>query len=718
MEVDQFPVQEMGGVLKEVSNTYKPYMEKIYQSDPELQLKGLKEIRDFVIGNNRQKSNFIVLGVITRTIYLMNLPETEMKIKIQCAVILGSLALGTEENIKSLLHYNNNTLQTLAAGLEENDQAYYETCLRCIRSIALSKSPTAHQAVINQLPNVIAVILDRVDWSNTTQECTCEIINACCKMAKQQQLFSDYGAVKIICSLATSNKHRIRLRATQALASLCYKNPSISHQVFVDNPYDIREILFKMVSRTEKDDIQLNAACCLTNIYRSEMDWDGVESSFKIFIQRTVAPCLVRMCDVQQSCKQRILAANTVAYLMQTEPVLQHLIYNCEHFTVKLESYLKPLTFDDNKIHPESLRKFKEDAANHDLLMASAFLAYAALLSNDEELRKNVASDQLVKRLVEALDNKLEEVRIASLQCLLSLSRSIQVLRTFFENQEVWQVVAKLTMEDNLSDAETSAVCALLSNLLLEFSPSKSQLLEEKVLDKVFQWCKAPATVDIRRNALYALTNVTFKSNTPEHHEIDEKIPTDILELIGHDTLQVLVLSDDQITKIKTLDLIFNMIALLPPQQTEVMMAKHGDLIIKLLMMILERPLAATQQEVDDKQGESASVFCASLRVVRNIVENEADLLKFIRELIVPKVIDKLIEFCNCTRSELVNEAVNCLCSFITVGDDQEFNYKRLNMLRSKPVIETLEHCIKIQQFIYSPEKIKEAMQFMRGMNY
>jgi len=45
---------------------YQPYVEKLFHTDPSVILEGLKQIQNFVIGNNKQKTNFIVLHTVPR----------------------------------------------------------------------------------------------------------------------------------------------------------------------------------------------------------------------------------------------------------------------------------------------------------------------------------------------------------------------------------------------------------------------------------------------------------------------------------------------------------------------------------------------------------------------------------------------------------------------------------------------------------------------------
>ena len=124
-----------------------------------------------------------------------------------------------------------------------------------------------------------------------------------------------------------------------------------------------------------------------------------------IFTMQTM-PCLVRMCEPGRDSNERIIGARTIAHLVESELRLQKLAYICEQFPEKLDSFFQRrgfITFDN-----------KQSDASHknisDHLKTSAFLAYAAILSNDEDLRKCITSDFLVRRLIEGLDNDKEEV--------------------------------------------------------------------------------------------------------------------------------------------------------------------------------------------------------------------------------------------------------------------------------------------------------------------
>ena len=82
-----------------------------------------------------------------------------------------------------------------------------------------------------------------------------------------------------------------------------------------------------------------------------------------------------------------------------------------------------------------------------------------------------IESESTMDHVVSGLEDKKSLVRLAAVRCLHSLSRSVQQLRTSFQDTAVWKPLMKLIQEanDDMMTVGSSALC----NLLLEFSPSK-----------------------------------------------------------------------------------------------------------------------------------------------------------------------------------------------------------------------------------------------------
>lgn len=160
----------------------------------------VSDMKNAVIGNNKQKTNLIVLGAVPRSVpthilsfplfptfcdyskwyqspltvclftgyrllYLLQQSSSSLELRRECSVVLGSLAMGTENNIKSLVdcHIIPALLQGCSAhtcleiptgevsnvraieglcfvltGLLCPDLIYIEACLRCLRTVFIS----------------------------------------------------------------------------------------------------------------------------------------------------------------------------------------------------------------------------------------------------------------------------------------------------------------------------------------------------------------------------------------------------------------------------------------------------------------------------------------------------------------------------------------------------------------------------------------------------
>uniref|UniRef100_H2ZAU6 Armadillo repeat-containing protein 8 n=1 Tax=Ciona savignyi TaxID=51511 RepID=H2ZAU6_CIOSA len=310
-----------------------------------------------------------------------------------------------------------------------------------------------------------------------------------------------------------------------------------------------------MLSQGEPIQTQLLAAKCITYIYRS----GAVHDLSDKVIYKKVLPCLVRMCDESRDIEERLVGARTLAYLIEDEPKLQRHALICEQLPKKLEAYFR---------HPAA-------ADTQD----SVFLAYAALLSNDEDMRKIVCNDALLQHLVQALDNTCSEVRIASLICLLSLSRSVQILRTTFEDSEVWKAVLKpLSLTDPMALKETITASSLLCNLLLEFSPCKSKLVAANILQSLKRWCECDGSIDLKRNAVWALCSLTFQAEL--------KLKMDVMTMLSHDVMFSLLTSPDYDVVTKTLGILNNV--LVNKEHASTVMALFGDTVMQACVVVME----------------------------------------------------------------------------------------------------------------------------------
>jgi hypothetical protein len=138
-------------------------------------------------------------------------------------------------------------------------------------------------------------------------------------------------------------------------------------------------------------------------------------------------------------------------------------------------------------------------------MKSAAFKVFSALGANDEEIRKRIAeTENLMPSLVSALDDPNPELRKSAIRFLLSLSRSVQLLRTTFQDHPMWKPLLNI-----LTNPETPVDIMLLAssamcNLLLEFSPSKELILENGAVKLLCELTRKKES-DLRLNGVWGL---------------------------------------------------------------------------------------------------------------------------------------------------------------------------------------------------------------------
>ncbi|KAG8559015.1 hypothetical protein GDO81_017216 [Engystomops pustulosus] len=469
-------------------------------------------MKNAVIGNNKQKANLIVLGAVPRLLYLLQQETSSIELKTECAVVLGSLSMGTENNVKSLLDCH--IIPALLQGLLSADIRFIEACLRCLRTIFTS--PVTPVELLYTDATVIPHLMLLLSRSLHSQEYICQIFAHCCKAPDHQTILFNHGVVQNIAHLLTSVSYKVRMQALKCFSVLAFDNPQVSMtlvNVLVDGEL-LPQIFVKMLQRDKPIEMQLTAAKCLTYMCRA----GSIRTDDNCIVLKTL-PCLVRMCNKERLLEERVEGAETLAYLIEPDVELQRIASITDHLISMLADYFKypssVSAITDIKRHHETELSDTEDAdsrgaidesqctaafltfplsqmtqqtqlvsaatseekLDHDLkhaheLRQAAFKLYASLGANDEDIRKKIIeAEHMMDRIVNGLSETSVKVRLAAVRCLHSLSRSVQQLRTSFQDHAVWKPLMKVLQ--NAPDDILVVASSTLCNLLLEFSPSK-----------------------------------------------------------------------------------------------------------------------------------------------------------------------------------------------------------------------------------------------------
>ncbi|XP_077071202.1 armadillo repeat-containing protein 8 isoform X1 [Siphateles boraxobius] len=553
-------------VLSEVTATSRHYVDRLFDPDPQNVLQGVIDMKNAVIGNNKQKANLIVLGAVPRLLYLLQQSSSSLELRTECAVVLGSLAMGTENNIKSLVDCH--IIPALLQGLLCSDLIFIEACLRCLRTVFIS--PVTPVQLLYTDPTVIPHLMSLLSRSQHTQEYITQIFAHCCKTPEHQTVLFNHGAIQNIAPLLISPSYKVRMQALKCFSVLAYENAQVSMtlvNVLVDGE-QLSQVFVRMMQRDKPIEMQLTAAKCLTYMCRA-----GAVSTDDGCVVLKTLPCLVRMCSKERLLEERVEGAETLAYLMEPDIELQRIASVTDHLVSMLADYFK---YPSSVSAITDIKRLDHDLKHAHELRQAAFKLYASLGSNDEDIRKKITeTENMMDRIVSGLSESSIKVRLAAVRCLHSLSRSVQQLRTSFHDHAVWKPLMKLLQ--NAPDEVLVMASSTLCNLLLEFSPSKEPILESGVIELLCSLTQSDSPA-LRVNGIWALMNMAFQA--------DQKVKVEIVRALGTEQLFRLLSDPDVNVLMKTLGLLRNLLSTRP--HIDQIMSSHGKQIMQAVTLILE----------------------------------------------------------------------------------------------------------------------------------
>lgn len=588
----------------------RAYVDHLFSSDPQVCLEAIAQLKNSVIGSNKQKGAVIQMGVLPRLFQILVEETSSDDLLVETVITIGSLAKGTEDHIKALVDAG--VISILLRGLAHPHVKYVEACVRCLRTILLS--PISPIEVLYEDPAIVPHLIHMAKQSSAiNQECVMTILASACKTLEHQNILCGNGIVDTLAALLSSPFYRVQLPSLKCLAELCYQNDKVSEIVASSNygGKSIPDILVCLMARDKTTEMQLAAAKCMTYIYRA----GGLSSEDSRIVFKTL-PTLVRMCKKDMASEDRAKGAENLAYLTEVDTELQRIASISDHLIPTLAELLKfqpvPPLPNIGPVSGTTLKKLEQDMKLSQEMKQAAFKAFASLGANDEEIRKKIIeTDSLMEHVTLGLTDTSPRVRLAAIRCLHSLSRSVQQLRTTFQDHAVWRPLMKLLQ--NASDDILTVASSTLCNLLLEFSPSKEPILENGAIELLCGLTRREEPA-LRLNGVWALMNMAFQA--------DQKIKSQILATLGSDQIFHLLSDPDVNVLMKTLGLLRNLLSTKP--HIDHIMGLHGKQVMQAVILILEGDHTAEVKE----QALCILANIADGDFAKNFIMSNEDVLK------------------------------------------------------------------------------------------
>ncbi|XP_058119990.1 armadillo repeat-containing protein 8-like [Anopheles ziemanni] len=574
----------------------RSYIDELYSEENCKCQEAIVCLKNAVIGSNKKKGSIISQGIVPRLIGLLCNANKPLQLRIDAGIVLGSLAKGTESQVHSLMRFN--TVEVLIAIVFDpcTDERLMETCLGALQTIV--QYPFAPldliHSDINNIKRLIQIAAPKSSFS-----CQAYVVNIfvpLCHSSHQQKNLCQAEVIPFLARLMISDNTTLQVPALKCLAAMCFTNKSVSNVVHSTYHAErsILDILTALLSRTRDVQVQLSASRCLTYLHRS-----GALPAEDYRIVYKTLPCLARLCSDEFDEDTRATAAETLAYLAEIDSELQRLAAISNHLIASLANLVKC---------PSVLSR------------QGAFRCFASLAANDEEIRKRIIEmEGLMEEVLSGLKDCCPEVRLSAVRCLHSLSRSVQLLRTTFQDHSVWRPLMNLLVGDPSLELQT-VVTSTICNLLLEFSPAKEPMLESGAVEML---CELTKHVDpaLRLNGSWALMNMAFQA--------EQHVKTKIINKLGMDRIFQLLGDRDERVIMKTLGLLRNLLS--KTLHIETIMSEHSSEVLRAVSLVLDDP---HPPEVKEQALIIISNITAGAREKDYVLQDEK-IVKKIRDFLV-----------------------------------------------------------------------------------
>ncbi|XP_015908463.1 armadillo repeat-containing protein 8 isoform X2 [Parasteatoda tepidariorum] len=667
------------------------FIDRLFSPDPQTCLDALKHLKNTVIGSNKQKGIVIQMGVLPRLYQFLTDEVSSEDLMIETAVTLGSLAKGTDKHVEDLL--GSGLIGAVLRGLAtSSNMKLTEACLRCLRTVLSRNDATID--MLYEDPTLIPHLVSMCKQQSTTvQECVMTMLSSGCQTPEHQDLLCANGVLDLLPPLLCNSVYRVQIPSLGCLAHMSYQNEKVSELAATSshNGKSVPDILIGLMSRDKTTEMQLAAAKCMTYMCRA-----GAIPADDFRIVYKALPTLVRMCQKDVSPEERVDGAETLAYLTEVDTELQRIASISDHLIPTLSELLKyrlpnqnAENGEDNTANDETktdtITRVVQEVKMAQEMKQAAFKAFASLAANDEDIRRKIIdTENLMENVVSAFTDPNQRVRLAAVRCLHSLSRSVQQLRTTFQDHAVWRPLMKLfqTGNDDILTVASSTLC----NLLLEFSPSKEWFSTQPILEcgAVELLCGLTRRDDplLRLNGVWALMNMAFQA--------DHKIKAQILTALGSDHVFNLLSDSDVDVLMKTLGLLRNLLSTKP--HIDHIMGLHGKQVMQAIVLILE--------------GEhSAEVKEQALCILANIADGD-----FAKNFIMSNddVLKKLISYLTHSNVKLQIAATFCISNL--VWKEEEGASERQSKLRELGVQQILQSLLVTSDTTLF-DRVKTALQ-------
>ncbi|KRZ19090.1 Armadillo repeat-containing protein 8, partial [Trichinella zimbabwensis] len=469
---------------------YNSYQKWQFMEESELQ-QNIRNVKYYIIGNCGIKLGYMSLelsDVEDKLIDLLQKFSKNEELKIDIMAILCSMVKDEQYCCSKAEDEFANKL--LMKEIETGSMRYIEYCLAYLRNrkVHLCKNEKALQSILRYIH-----ISERIQYNIAA------IFASACKDYNCKKVIVKSGALKHLLPLMFSFLPKLKVCGLKFVASLLY------------NSYGAAMLLSGATMEFHCQFILKNVCqvAILIYFYRIKCLKD-----IRPFIIKKLIPTVLQIISVPENYVRKLLkaeACEALAYCIEDDPELQYMNKDVETIAA----------------HTGSLK------------------CISSIIGGNENIRRRVLGqivdmDAYLLQML-TLEECPDDLKLAVYSCLLSMSRSVEQLRTVFHHCLICTALKDIVNAPNKKFVDV--ISSLLCNLVLEFSPLRPVIFEYYFLITVCKWLHDDSH-NLRLNAAWILMNMSYRADDELKNSIVKALPPlDILYMLTEDKSEALVVS-------------------------------------------------------------------------------------------------------------------------------------------------------------------------------
>uniref|UniRef100_A0A5S6QH95 Armadillo repeat-containing protein 8 n=1 Tax=Trichuris muris TaxID=70415 RepID=A0A5S6QH95_TRIMR len=553
---------------------------KLESNDETVLLEAMDDLQFEILCNNERRQALLERRLPAKLLSRVVQGFPSVAVKKDAMVTFTLFGRGSPDFAKALV--NEGVVPFLLSELCELPTDYAAACIACIRMLYVAGQGPPD--LIQNHPDIVLTLLKNLNLSTDTQHDVATILTHTCRTEEDRHILVGSGAIDRILPMLFHNLVRLQLAGVNFFANVLYrcKSSCCAFRSAKFNGKSGVKRLFALLSAIKSYSVQLASARCLVYLMRKGCLDSADMKRIPLEVVSKLIHILVLSPELQEK-GMKASACTALAYCIENDPDLQYTAHWIRLCPQVLGTMM--LNFEDKEVKIPTLEEAEVN-------FGAALEVVAAMIGFREDVCQRVLGDirNLDACLLGVINSKCQQsdLLIPALNCLLSLSRWVEQLRTVFFDERIYKALYHI-LSTTESNEVLARVTAIMCNLVLGFSPCKDGLIDAGLIEHMSKLIDH-ADISVKLNAVWALQNCCYRA--------DDRVKALVLNACppGRILCAVTELKSDSPVVLRFLYLLMDLLTSKP--FVDVVMSTNGVQVMQIVIFILEGPFSVYPKEV------------------------------------------------------------------------------------------------------------------------